>query len=587
MLLLFLSFFSFQCFAQTYETVVEDIVFNSSSRIVLTQDMIEKSQARDIPSLLATSANISITSSPFQPTSISIRGGDSGHVLIIVDGIPFYDPSTIQRTGNLSALNIKSVKKIEIFKGSQSVLYGGQALGGVIKIETLPDQDTRNYLAELGTQSHIAGGAEYSENNILARGYYTERKSGSPKKGSSATYAQDQQNIDLGYRWENSTEGFVKASYVRDHSFSPSSDAFYNIVDVKNFELLSEQGFLSGQVNLKDFKWNPRLTFGLQSGARAYDFPLSSLNPFPIEEDYQSHYQFLRLDLRPFKSDTLTFDLGLNYSFEDFVFKSFNVKEADNILEQRGAFAKITSVIDQDTNLTYGARIENWTQKDPVTVYQIGFSHKKTKAEVSTGYKAPSLYQLHSNYGNPDLKEEKGVQYSLTQDFALGISNELSLTLFYSRFDDLISTTGTFPAIRYVNINKTETRGAEVSYSQKIATGHSIIVNLGYQEPKDLSAHQWLPRRPLANASVRYLLGDQTVNGSAELVAVGPRIDNGPTGRVKISGYLVANLGLNLNLRKADKIYFRIDNIAGSRYEETYGYFAEGPIGVVGLSSTF
>lgn len=587
MLLLFLSFFSFQCFAQTYETVVEDIIFNSSNRTVLTEEMIQKSQARDIPSLLATSANISITSSPFQPTSISIRGGDSGHVLILVDGIPFYDPSTIQRTGNLSALNIKSVKKIEIFKGSQSVLYGGQALGGVIKIETLPDQDSRYYLAEVGTQTHFAGGAEYSQGHYLARGYYLERKASSPKKGSSSTYASDQQNIDLAYRWTESTDGYIKASLIRDHSFSPSSDAFYNIVDVNNFELLSEQGFLSGQVKFKDFKWNPRLTFGFQSGARSYDFPLSSLNAFPIEEDYQSHFHFLRLDLKPFKSPTLSVDLGLNYSFEDFVFKNFNSRVADNILEQRGAFIKITSVLDEDSNVSYGARVENWTQKDPVTVYHVGYSYKKTKAEVSTGYKAPSLYQLHSKYGNPELKEEQATQYSLTQDLEVSPSKELSVTLFYSRFNDLISTTGTFPAIQYVNINKSETRGVEAAFTVLKNEGRSLIFAAGYQEPKDLLAHQWLPRRPLSNASVRYLFGDQNLTGSAELIAVSSRIDNGPSGLVKIPGYLIGNLGLNLSYQKENKIYLRLDNIAGSRYEETYGYFAEGPIAALGVTKSF
>ncbi len=575
MKLIFLILISHSLFAQTYETTVEDIIFNSSSRIVLSREMIQKSQSKDIPSLLATAANVSITSTPFQPTSISIRGGDSGHVLILVDGIPFYDPSTIQRTGNLSTLNIKSVKSIEILKGSQSVLYGGQALGGVIKIETLPDTDSRNFLGEVGTQNYLALGTAYSANGLIARGYHKQRNSESPAKGSSETYLSNKQNFDLAYKWQGSTDGHVKGTYLRDSGFSPSSDMNFKIVDVDDFKLSSEQGLLSSQVKFKNVKWRPKLSVGLQNGLRHFHLPPSSLNPFPINEVYKSNFHFIRLDFRTFQSDAITADVGFNYSAENFVFQDFNIKQTDAALEQRGLFTKMTNVINSDTEFSYGGRIENWSNNDPVTVYQVGLTHKKTRAEVSTGYKAPTLYQLYSNFGNPDLKEEKGKQISLIQDFTLSESQNISLTLFNSRFKNLISTAGTFPAIRYVNIKHTETYGAELSYNNQFGPGQSIIVNLSYQEPRDLDAHTWLPRRPLANGSARYLFGNDVHQGTIELAYVGTRKDLGPTGTETLSSYSVANLGYNYFKGKTQSYYLRIDNLASSRYEETYGYFAE------------
>ncbi len=587
MKLIFLILFSSQLFAQTYETTVEDIIFNSSSRIVLSQEMIQKSQSKDIPSLLATAANVSITSTSFQPTSISIRGGDSGHVLVLVDGIPFYDPSTIQRTGNLSTLNIKSVKSIEILKGSQSVLYGGQALGGVIKIETLPEVDSRSLLGEVGTQEHLALGTEYAENGLLVRGFHKQRNSESPAKGSSETYSSNKQNIDLAYKWQGSTEGYIKGTYLRDSGFSPSSDMNFQIVDVDNFKLSSEQGLLSTQVKFKDVKWRPKLTLGLQNGLRHFHFPSSALNPFPIDEDYKSNFQFIRLDLRTYLSDTIAVDVGLNYSAENFIFQSFNIEEADAVLEQRGLFTKITNVINSNTELSYGARIENWSNQDPVSVFQVGLSHKKTRAEVSTGYKAPTLYQLYSSFGNPDLNEEEGTQISLIQDFSLTDSQNISVTLFNSRFRNLISTTGTFPAIRYVNVRETETKGAELSYNNQFGHGQSVILNLSYQEPRDLDAHTWLPRRPLINGSLRYLFGNEVHQGTAEFVYVGNRKDLGPSGTETLSSYGVANLGYNYFSGKTQTYYVRIDNLASSRYEETYGYFAEGISVIAGWTGSF
>lgn len=564
--------FSLNCMAQIYETTVQDVVFNSSSRLILTEAMIQKSQAPNVPSLLLTAANISVTSTPFQPTSISIRGGDSGHVLIFVDGIPFYDPSTIQRTGNLAALDIKSIKRIEIIKGSQSVLYGGQALGGVIKIETLPQNDFSEINGEIGSHNHLAFGAEIAKKNFIARGNLKERKADSPAKDSKKTYTQDQNNISLAYRWKNSTEGYIKAHHLYVNSFSPSSDASYQIVDMDNFNLSSEQNFLTSQVQFKETKWNPKLSMGLQNGVRFFVSPNESM-----DEDYKSHFRFIRLDLKPYNSDTLIIDAGINYSYEDFRFEEFDIKKAEAFLEQRGLFTKFTTLINQDNEMSYGARLEDWSGHNPVSVIQVGFSHKKTKVEASTGYKAPTLYQSHSTYGNPDLKEEQGTQYSLSQEF-----KNLSVTVFYSRFKNLISTTGTFPAIRYVNINDTETKGAELSYQID-----SIILNLSYQEPKDLDKNNWLPRRPLVNGSLQYLFGNEQKFGSFEILAVGPRKDVGPNGNVRIPSYVVGNFGYNFVLSPTSKIYSRVNNLTSSRYEETYAYFAEGISGILGWSGSF
>jgi outer membrane cobalamin receptor len=586
--ILFLVFLSLNTFAETYETVVSDFVFNSSSRLVLTEEMIRNSNSPNIPSLLKQLAGISITSNPFQPTSISMSGGDSGHVLILVDGIPFYDPSTIQRTGNLSALNIKSVKRIEIIKGSQSVLYGGQALGGMIKIETWSEKDFASRNIELGTQSYGSAGAEYSNENILARGQMKGERRGSPKKGSSSTYPADQLNGDIAYRWRNSADGIIKLSLLKDHSFSPSSDANYNIVDVKNFELLSQQALVSGSFKLNEVAWNPRITFGLQTGNRSYDFPLSNKNSNAIDEKYNSRFNFFRIEVKPFESKLLRAEIGFQYSYEDFIFKNNQIKEADNLLEQRGLFTKFTSLLGNETELSYGARLENWTgKKNPVSVYQIGLRHKKTRAEISTGFKAPSLYQLHSRYGNPDLQEERGTQYSLSQEFSLSENHQFSVTLFWARFNNLVSTTGTYPQIRYVNINKSETRGAELRYSQQLNSYQSINFNLSYQEPKNLRTHSWLLRRPLNTLNLNYSRRDGKIATLMEILNVGTRHDSGPNGNFRLAGYTTANLSFNYNAKPGHRVFLRIDNLTGNRYEETYGYFAQSTTAMLGFTQEF
>ena len=100
-----ITFFSVAHAAKTLNLDVSDQNFNSTDKIIIDHDEIQKSRASNLPALLATKANISISTNNVQPNSIYIRGGDSSHVLILVDGVPTYDASSPQRTINLFNMN--------------------------------------------------------------------------------------------------------------------------------------------------------------------------------------------------------------------------------------------------------------------------------------------------------------------------------------------------------------------------------------------------------------------------------------------------------------------------------------------------
>ena len=111
---LFLITLSLQVFSiQELQLNIIDQNFNSSNKITITAEQIKKSHATNLPQLLSSQANISVASTSFQPNSIYLRGGDSSHVLILIDGVPSYDPSTVQRTVNLGNLNLQSIQKIK------------------------------------------------------------------------------------------------------------------------------------------------------------------------------------------------------------------------------------------------------------------------------------------------------------------------------------------------------------------------------------------------------------------------------------------------------------------------------------------
>lgn len=585
----------------SFETVVEDVIFNTSTRTIIDEKTIRESRAPNITTLLSTQSNITITNTPFQPNSIYIRGGDAGHILIIVDGIPFYDASTIQRTFNLNSLDVKSVRKIEIIKGSQTVLYGGQALSGVIKIDTIPAElEQRTTLQGQGgthnmkdlafTHTELTG----PNRAMLLRGQGTWRDSQSPVLDSSKTYGRNTWNGEAAYAWKAAVDGHVKAQYIQELNWSPTSGMNYRIEDSDDFEQFYRQLAASTHLKFNELAWNPRLSLGIQNSARQFKQPPKPTEPpespdLGTDQNYSANLHTTRLDLTPIKTDKVQVQAGASYIYEQFLYKDKGVEKTDVFSEQRGVFAKADIEIDKNLSVSIGARAENWQNKSPISTYQIGITaFQNTKLEFSTGYKIPSLFQLYSDYGNPDLQEERAQQWALSQDIPINEFQNFSITVFNSEYSNLIMTRGSFPNLRYDNVNKATSRGLELAYSLRSSDVSSWLFSYGYQEPRDVDSHTWLLRRPLVNGSVRYMFHSRPHSASLEIMGAGQRTDRiTNTQSIMLPGYMTANASYNYQFDELLTLYVRVNNLANYRYQETYSYYTEGTSAYVGAEYTF
>lgn len=575
--------------APVFETLVEDNVFNTSSRVVIDERTIKDSRAPNIASLLATQANITIVSSPYQPNSIFIRGGDSGHVLIIVDGVPFYDASTIQRTFNLNAMDVKSVRRIEIIKGSQTVLYGGQALSGVILIDTIPQELTSKtgLQGQIGTHNFRDLSATHLEQTgenqgVLIRAQGSWKDIESPVLNSSETYSRNSWNGEAAYIFKGDIEAVLKGSYLQDDNFAASQNRFtYQMVDVEGFEQFSRQLASSLRVKLNTVPWQPRFVLSMQNSVRTFDMPINSTSPSAVtDQDYGANLRTLRADVTPYKDDLLTLNTGASYVYEDFVFRDATVEQSNNMAEQRGAYLKADVRVNNSFSVSAGGRVESWADKDAVSTYQLGVTlFDNTKLEMSTGYKIPSLSQLYSSYGNPTLAAERATLYSLTQDWQITEKQNLSVTFFSSYFSNLIVyvSGGPPPALgKYQNVSKAESKGAEVTYSWKPQEGSLIAATYGYQESKNTVTNTWLLKRPLVNGSLRYLQTFYRNTAGVELVGMGSRLDVGPGGtQPRLPGYVVANLSYSYDWGGGLTPFVRLNNVGNYRYQESLNSYSE------------
>ncbi len=588
--------------APVFETVVEDVIFNTSSRVILDEKTIRDSRAPNVTSLLSTQANITVSNSPVQANSIYIRGGDASHVLIIVDGVPFYDSSTSQRTLNLNNLDIRSVRRIEIIKGSQTVLYGGQALSGVIKIETIPQDFKRQSIAQLevGTANSLAGSLMHAEpitENQMAifRGHGENAEKKSPVLNSSEKYNRTNSSADATYAWRGSVEGHVKANYFQEQFDSPTFNPLtYQVVDVNGFDQYTRQTGASSSVTLKEVPWSPTLSLGASNSHREYDHPaVTAVFQPQADDDYGSNLRNARLDFFPLKSSFLDITSGMSYNYEDFYYRDFGVEERNQFSEQRGIYLKLDGKISENFAVTLGGRAENWDDKDTVGTYQAGITvFKNTKLEVASGYKIPSLFQLYStSYGNVNLKEENATQYSLTQDVKISDRQNVSATFFVANFSNLIMIQGTGPGtLRYTNVKKAEDRGIELTYSIRPNDNSSLLLSYGYHEPKDLGDGRWLQRRPLVNGSLRYSHYWSAHTGTLEVQGAGQRVEKNGTGAnafTTIPGYAIANAAYSYKFDNGFGTYVRLNNLLDYRYQESYTYYSQGFTGTLGAEYVF
>lgn len=582
---------------QEFESNVVEQKFNSSSTIIIDQKEIQKSRAKDLTTLLAAQANVSITQSNFQPNSIYLRGGDSSHVLILVDGVPFYDSTTVQRTMNLNSLNLKSIQRIEVIKGSQSVLFGGQALSGVIKIDTIPAEiKSAGFVqTQVGTQqstSVAVGSTEtLSEHQgILARASYAKRENLSPVQDSKKVYPTRLGTAEIGYTYRTSDiDTFAKVQTSFDKTQIASTNfPSYQSIDADNFETSNYQ--LSGTASLKatGIYGQPSLIVSAQKSARIYEQDAASGGGMPTKQDYAGLLQVARFEIAPVTTTAFKMRMGLSATDEKLIYRDLDVQKSDDATNFQGAFVKFDYNPLSFLRFEAGSRADFKKFKDQINTYQIGATIlDQIRIEYSTGFKQPSLFQLYSAYGNANLQPEKSISFSVSYEKNITADWFFSVTEFDNHFSNLILILGT--PQHYENVAESQTNGVEASTGLRFPDQQfSINLALGYQEPKDLSQNNWLVRRPLRTASIKLRKDYEKLGLGLEGIHNGDRRDKtGSTSFGTIDSYTYVNA--TVEYQKNDNLTFfaRGQNILNNRYETSYTFYDEGANVSVGAETIF
>lgn len=552
-----------------------------SSVTIITGEEIARRQQPLVADVLRTVPSLDIARSGGnnQITSVFTRGSESSHTLVLIDGIEANDPTSPNRAFDFSTLTTDNVDRIEVARGPQSTLWGSNAMGGVINIITRRGEGPLNgfVFAEAGSYRTFREGATIggSMGKFNYSGSFTQQNS----KGFSAADEKYGNTEDDGF---GSTNFSTRLGYQFSKQLDVDFIARYqhSRIDIDDFggpggddphrQLKNDQGFfrLQPHLVLMDGKWEQ--TFGLSY--TVYN-RVDTDNAFPddvdggiLRFDYQSNIKLA-------KWNTLTF--GLAADEENFASKSIERRTADSL----GIFVQDSVTLWEKLFLTAGVRYEDHSISEASWTYRMTGAYyvlpeTRVHASLGTGYKAPSLSNLYSNFGSPDLRPEKvtGWDAGVEQQFLKG-RLAVDATYFHNSFDNLIDFN--FATSHLENVGASTTQGFEFTLSARPTDTLSCAFSYTYTNTLNTETDQELLRRAPNKFSLstnwRYCpRGDVTLT----LVYSGSRADIDPItfGRTRIGAYTLLNLATSYRIADNVTLYARIDNALDRDYEEVAGF---------------
>ena len=539
---------------------------------VITRADIEQRQPRDLLELLRTQPGIDLARNggPGQQTSLFMRGTNSDHVLVLIDGVR---ASSIT-TGGFAWQHLApgQIERIEIVRGPRASLYGSDAIGGVIQIFTRSSNGTSVRLGG-GSDQTFKGEAGYGGSHGSHR--FSLQASAENSDGFSAT------NPGIGFSYDPDEDGYRNRSLSGrwQAEFTDTmamSAAFWHSEGDIEFDTGSMDSINQNLSLTLDAGINERWTQSLQLGYARDDLDTDSafaseVKGSRLSADWQH-------DILIGMSHLLS--VGLDY-YRD---QGENLNEVtatrifDETITNRAAFASLQTGLGAN-ELQISLRHDEHSRAGGETTGAAAWGRElghgvRTVASYGTAFKAPTLNQLfHPGFGgffagNPDLEPERSrsAELGLRYHSVERPGRRASLNLYHTRVDDLIAFQGTNS--QAINIDEATIRGLELEYADAFGPW-SVDASLTLQRARDDSTDEPLLRRPDEKLSLivnRDFHGRSGVN--AELLLVGEREDVG----TRLPGYGLVNLAGHHQLTRELKLQARIENLLDKDYELASGF---------------
>ena len=535
---------------------------------VITRADIEAAQADDVTSLLATQPGVEIARSggPGQPASLFLRGTDSNHTAVLIDGVRI-NPGTI---GGAALQNIlpESIERIELVRGPRSALYGSDAIGGVVNILTRAGAargaSLYGAVGRYATRTlAFDGGTDLGAHAGLGASIVARDSDGFPPRTASASSGAVRDTVGNLQIQATPTD----ATTVRASGWRSSGRAHYDdfgAPGVQDFTTASYAASVETR-GAGGSSWRAAVD-------RAEDL---------LDQRLSTDYAHTRRD---------TLELQGNWK----VAGAQQLSAGALLAREHTAALSFGTLFDVNTDLQQYFLQDEWHEGPQALVLAWGRAHHQSfgnhdtwnaeyqhrvgtlrlRAAAGTGFHAPDATDRFGFGGNPDLRPERSRSLDLGLVWEPSAHDSFELDAFENRIDDLVTYVITdFVTFDGHNANTARARIRGLEAAWRAQFGALTLRATGtWQDPRDLVDGSQLLRRARQHYAfeARYRRG--AWSGGGELLSIGPRQDAGFPDSVTLPGYALLALSGDWQIDKEWSVQARIDNALDRRYEEIRGY---------------
>ncbi|SFV62900.1 Outer membrane vitamin B12 receptor BtuB [hydrothermal vent metagenome] len=565
---------------RTNQVVVNGI----ASKVVLNKQQIVDSGANSFLELLATIPSVNLFYTSGNTPSVFLRGTESHHTILLVDGIRVMDSSTPEGTPNLNAIPFAQIEKIEIIKGPFSSLYGSGAVGGVIQIFTKKggkkegEFDLSTIYGTHNSKNHNATYAvtngplslnfalnEYSTDGINARTNDTS--------GETDGEYSNSQSLNIAYQISKKTK--LNINHLEKKSTVEYDDSFGNSHN-RHLDNAFRQFAVKLESKLSE-NWNTLVSISKNSQKRdAYNNNVFSFGGNVTTKEYTW------LNDIKFKQSILS--LGLT--------KIKDIDNDDNVsLSSDDIFGQYQYKLNDKNDILIGFRQIKHTKFGNNKTYNLGWGfqvNKKLKLSASygTAFKAPVFDQLYNTaftIGNKNLNPEKSKSYEIGIDYQTPLGKVIANIYKTKITDDILYTFGANPNYSNSNIDVIS-KGLDLSLIFNPIKKWNISANYYYNDAKqDTNNATQLSRRPKETYKITANRQFKKLNVNIEWIKKGDYLD----GTTEIDSYNLVNVSTNYQLKKDWKIIAKANNVFDKDYIVANRYNQDGANYYLGLHYNF
>jgi len=539
--------------------------------VVIDADQIARAGPVGLAELLQrhAGAELSMTGGPGQPSGVFLRGSNTSHVVVLIDGVRVNSATT--GTNALEHLPLAQIERIEVLRGPASSLYGADAIGGVIQIFTRePDGISGGVSAGSERRGELRAGIGRSSGDwswsLNAGALAVDAFSATNASNTFSfnpdddPYRDQHANGALRWRWSEghrvSLRGTVSNASTHFDAGPASDDV--NHQRLGTVSLQSEDRLTSNWLS------TARLARGSDHSTTSGAFP----STFDTDQD-----QALWQNDMTFGATALS--LGAEWRRERVTSDTAYTQTERNV---SSLFAAAQHTIDT-VQLEGSLRTDHNSQFGNHTTGRVGAGWAFTpewriSAAAGTAFRAPSFNDLYFPLqfgfsGNPTLQPERSRGVDAALRWRSG-GTTVSLVAFDNRIDDLIAVDPTFSTV--INVNRARIHGTTLSAAQAWGPWRADV-EWTHQSPRDADTGALLVRRATdhGRAGLSFDGGGWRVGG--DLAGSSERFDSAAnTPASRMGGYGLLSLYANWSLTRELTLGARILNATDKRYELAQGY---------------